>query len=157
MERAELLPIIEAALQRLVDDDRHLFLQDASERCLAARLACYLQQQLPAWSVDVEYNRDGHMRTPKQLELEEICANRRDRYGRAYVLPDLIVHQRGDAGPNLVAMELKKTTNPTSRDCDIARVRAYRAQYHYQHGVIVELETRQGQPPDARIQEWFGP
>lgn len=51
--------------------------------------------------MDVEYNREGEAREPKQLGLDAACANRLDLQGRAYVVPDLIVHQRGPAGPNL--------------------------------------------------------
>ena len=41
-----------------------------------------------------------------------------------HLLPDLIIHQRGPRGPNLLAMELKKTTNQTSRACDVPAQKA---------------------------------
>lgn len=156
MNRAELSAIIDEGLGRLVINDRHLFLQDLSERCLASRLAHYVQQQLETWSVDVEYNRHDLERNPKRLGLHPDCANRRTMRGEAYVLPDLIIHQRGPRGPNLLAMELKKTTNQTSRACDVARIHAYRSQYGYQHGVLVELETRAARDPSANVTRWIG-
>ncbi len=155
MNRAALQPLVEHALDLLRRHDAHLFEQNVSERCLAARLAHHLQLVLPEWSVDVEYNRDGAERAPKQLGLDEICANRRSLDGRAYVTPDLIVHRRGAAGPNLLVAELKKSSNPIDRGCDRARVSAFREQYGYRHGAIVELETREGRPPTVNM-TWLG-
>ena len=99
----EIRSIVDVALRRLVEIDAYLFLTNNSERCLSARLAHHLQLELPHWAVDVEYSRAGTRLHPKQLQLEENCGNRRDLNGRVYVVPDLIIHQRGTDGPNLSA------------------------------------------------------
>jgi hypothetical protein len=89
---------------------------DLSERCIASRLAMYLQAEFLDYSVDVEYNRHGYI--PKKLGLPDECANYWDELGRAFVVPDIIVHRRGSDGPNILVFEVKKTTNRNSRACD---------------------------------------
>lgn len=154
MEEQELLERLNNALQQVAEHDRSLLELDLSERCIAARLAFYLQTEIAGYVVDVEYNRDGA--TPKRLHLPEECANFRNPDGEALVVPDVIVHRRGNAGPNILVLELKKTTNPELRDCDRARVRALRAQLGYGFGALIECETRPDHEPSIRITEWFG-
>jgi hypothetical protein len=57
MEPEEVRKRVENALRRVVEDDQHLLENDLGERCIASRLAMYLQQEFPEHSVDVEYNR----------------------------------------------------------------------------------------------------
>src|SRR6266566_8315360 len=94
---------VTAALEGLVHNDPYLLEHDLSERCLAARLALYLQGVFPSHSVDVEFNRAGG--PPKRLHLPDECANHRDENGQALVIPDVIVHRRGAEGPNLLVIE----------------------------------------------------
>ncbi len=89
------------------------------------------------------------------MNLPELCANYRDENGNALVVPDIIVHRRGPDGPNVVVLELKKTTNPEPRECDIHRLHAFRQQLHYSVGTLIECETRSGREPDITISEWF--
>src|SRR5579883_346496 len=143
---------LEDALHRLADQDLYLLQNNLSERCIASRLAMYLQAAFPDHSVDVEYNRHGG--TPKILGLPEECANFWDAEGRAFVVPDIIVHHRGPDGPNLLVLEVKQPTNPRSRACDHERILAFRAQLGYSFGALIECETRNGRPPGALISEW---
>jgi hypothetical protein len=113
MEEEDVMARLTVALERVAEQDLHLLGVDVSERCIASRLAMYLQEQFPEHHVDVEYNRDAE--TPKRLGLPEECANIGDHNGRAFVVPDVIVHRRGAAGPNILILELKKTTNQTPR------------------------------------------
>ncbi|HQZ40607.1 MAG TPA: hypothetical protein PLH72_16375 [Vicinamibacterales bacterium] len=69
-------------------------------------------------------------------------------------MPDVIVHRRGGAGPNLLVIELKKTTNPAQLNCDRVRVAAFRTQLGYSFGALVECETRRGAQPGVRLAEW---
>jgi hypothetical protein len=157
MDEAEVLRILEEALRRLEANDRHLLENDLSERCIAARLAVYMQPAFDGWSVDVEYNRKGD--TPKRLGLPRECLKKKDledeeNNGDALVVPDVIVHRRGPEGPNLLVLELKKTTNRVARDCDRLRVDAFRAQLGYTFGATIECETRTGRRPTAQITAW---
>jgi hypothetical protein len=138
----------------VVENDHALLGWDLSERCIAARLAMYLQNLFPEYSVDVEYNRVGY--APKTLDLPEECANRKSRNGEPLVLPDIIVHKRGPEGPNLLVLELKKTTNPTPRDCDQLRLRAFRERLKYSFGALIECETRRHHVPTMTMVEWLG-
>ena len=114
---------------------------------------CYnLQPALNGWSVDVEYNRHGD--TPKRLGVPEECANAVNENGEALVVPDLIVHERGPHGRNLLIVELKKTTNPVPRACDRHRVDAFRAQLRYTYGALIECETRRGRQTAAQLTAW---
>jgi hypothetical protein len=144
---------LERALRRLRDADLYLLENDLSERCIAARLAMYLQPEFGDYAVDVEYNRAGD--TPKRLNLPDECANYRDRNGDALAVPDVIVHRRGPAGPNLLVLEMKKTTNPAQFGCDRARVLAFRARLGYQFGALIACETRQRHGYGVAIEEWI--
>lgn len=152
MEEQEVTTRLNNALQKVAENDRYLLEFDLSERCIASRLALYLQNEFPDFNVDVEYNRDGA--TPKRLGLPEGYANF-DENGQALVVPDVIVHRRGHDGPNLLVLELKKTTNPEPRDCDRERVRALREQLGYEFGALIECETRRGHQPGIATLEWL--
>jgi hypothetical protein len=154
MERNDARRRLDAAVARLVHNDMYLLANNLGERCIAAQLAMYLQQEFPDHNVDAEYNRDAGI--PKRLDLPEDCANYRDEHGESLVVPDVIVHRRGPEGPNILALEVKKTTNPAPRGCDRARIHAFRAQYGYEFAALIECETRAGREAPARITEWLG-
>lgn len=144
---------VKMALAALEKDDWYLLRYDLSERCIAARLALHLQSLFPDHSVDVEYNRVG--RPPKRLHIPEQCANYRGKNGEALAVPDVIIHRRGPEGPNLLVLELKKTSNLEGSDCDRERVRAFRAELGYLYGALIECETREGHDPRIRVSEWL--
>lgn len=70
--------------------------------------------------------------------------------------PDVIIHRRGADGPNLLVIEIKKTSNPAGLDCDRLRIAAFREQLHYSFGALVECETDFPNEPAIRITEWIG-
>ncbi len=153
MEPEEVRKHVEKALRTLAENDKYLLKNDLSERCIASRLAMYLQQEFPEHSVDVEYNRDGF--EPKRLELPEECANYRNKDGQALVVPDVIVHQRGPDGPNILVLELKKTSNRDRSGCARKRVRAFHAKLQYSFGALIQCETRRCHNPEIRLSEWI--
>jgi hypothetical protein len=154
MEREIVRRGLEAALRRLVASDAYLFTHNLGERCISARLAMYLQQEFPEHAADAEYNRAGDI--PKRLGLGEECANYRNERGESLVVPDVIVHRRGREGPNILVLEVKKTSNPVPRGCDRARIHAFRAVYGYEFAALIECETRDGRDPAVDIVEWLG-
>ena len=153
MEEHEVRERLEAALVRLAETDLYLLEYDLSERCIAGRLAMYLQDVFPDHTVDIEYNRAGNI--PKRLNLPDDCANYRDEHGEALVVPDVIVHQRGADGPNLLVLELKKTSNPARFHCDRRRVVAFREQLGYEYGALIACETRPHHTHGARVEAWI--
>jgi hypothetical protein len=152
MTPSELQRALFDALEELVEKDRYLLEHDLSERCIAARLAIYLQPRCEPYTVDVEYNRKGE--SPKRLGLPADCSNFRDAHGESLVVPDLIVHTRGEAGPNLLVVEVKKTTNAEGPNCDRERVQAFLHDLRYRCAALVECETRAGRAPSTRV-EWY--
>jgi hypothetical protein len=145
---------LEAALEKLVREDEYLLVNDLSERCIASRLAMYLQAEFNEYSVDAEYNRAGDI--PKRLGLPEECDGYRNERTDRLVVPDVVVHQRGPEGPNILVLEVKKTTNTSARRCDLARIHAFRASYGYECAALIEFETRARHTPLASIEEWLG-
>ena len=134
--------------------DRYLFETDAAERSIAAGLVVSLFPRFPDWSVDADYNRMNG-RFPKRIEIPAECSKGRNENGEARVLPDVIVHGRGPAGPNLLVIELKKTTNPDNGDCDRLRLHAFREQLRYDYGAFILCETRDRREPAMTIVEWL--
>jgi hypothetical protein len=153
MEAHEVKAALKKAVAELQENDGYLLENNLSERCIAARLAMYLQPRFPDFMVDIEYNRDGT--DAKMLGLSSQCANFLDEDDRAYVVPDVVVHRRGPDGPNLLVIELKKTTNRKGTVCDGLRVRAFREQFYYSYGALVLCETRRGRRPAAALLEWL--
>jgi hypothetical protein len=144
MEEQEVTTRLNRALREVEENDRYLLEFDLSERSIVSRVALYLQNEFPDFNVDVEYNRDGA--TPKRLGLPQGYANFNEN-GQVLVVPDVIVHRRGHDGPNILVLEVKKTTNAEPRDYDRERVRALRTQLRYEFGAQIECETRRGHQP----------
>ncbi len=157
MKEDDLKARLNHAISEVVRLDSLLLEYNLSERCIAARLAIYLQAAIPEYSVDVEYNRHG--RSPKALALPEECANYRTRNGEPLVIPDVIVHERGSDDANILVLELKKTTNTNTiaRGCDHRRIHAFQSQLHYRFAALIECETRLKQKPAMWISEWLPP
>jgi hypothetical protein len=123
------------------------------ERTVAHRLAFYLELELRAdkvpgsVSVDCEYNRFGQ--DPKILsEMEsfrkiiEAADRNLTSRGELSILPDIIVHERGEKGTNYLVVELKKksNSNPDSLRLDqlkLSRLTADDCEYHYILGAEV--------------------
>jgi hypothetical protein len=71
-------------------------------------------------------------------------------------VPDVIVHRRGPAGPNVLVIEMKKTSNPAGMDCARLRIAAFREQLGYNFRALVECEMEFPNDPAVRIAEWIG-
>jgi hypothetical protein len=115
----------------------------------------YLRENFPDHDVDVEYNRAGEI--AKRLKgIPNECYRRHNRQIEAPVaVPDVVAHKRGPEGPNLLVIEMKKTSNPAGMSCDLLRLRAFRAQLGYSFGALVECETEFPNEPGIRIAEWI--
>lgn len=120
------------ALTTLFKKDIQLLGVNASEESAAAKIAQYLQPHFPDMHIDVEYNRMGE--APKKVawrgKLEE-------------VYPDIIVHLR-ETETNMLAIELKKDSNPEPKAKDILKLRAYLTELGYQHALFLRLGVKAG-------------
>jgi hypothetical protein len=97
--------------------------------------------------VDCEYNRDGH--EPKRVR--GLAKRVRDAAGASddwptddraqTVYPDIVVHRRGAAGPNLIVLEVKRRGAPQDAiERDEEKLALYQEQLHYQHAFLVLFE-----------------
>ena len=126
---------------------------DVSERCIAAKLASYLQHFIPEYFVDVEFNRDGSI--PKRLNLPEECVDSVNRDGDAIVIPDIIVHRRGPDGLNVLCVEIKKKNDSRGLDCDRKRLKALISTLGYQYGALIECQTGASEDNYCSVVEWI--
>ncbi len=144
-EHGSVKKAVEEALQLLFKNDSFLLEADAHERTIAAKLACYLalSAHFTKHQVDVEYNRHGL--EPKAVDLSKYY-----RGGvKQRIFPDVIVHQRGHDDENLLVIQIKKETNPEPRDHDGAVIDAMKREFHYLHGLVLDLPAG----PDAKNRE----
>ena len=86
-----------SALEKFKARDWHLVANKANERAMTSKISHYLQEVLPSWDVDHEYNREGD--NPKQRDTGK------------HLIPDIIVHRRGTRA-NFIIIEAKKKTFP---------------------------------------------
>jgi hypothetical protein len=142
----------EKAIRDFLKKKMQLLGLDINERELGGVLAhLYVRLLFPDHNVDAEYNRVGFDGDPKRLKLPPECHGGHVRR----VLPDLVVHRRGDNDENLLVAELKMETSTQPRRCDLTRLKAFRQQLHYHVGVFVELPAGKG-ARDRELQiQWF--
>lgn len=139
------------AIRLFLDSEGGLLRDDVSELTIVHKFATILGREFPSRNVDVNYNRHGQ--DIKFVRLPPPCRNWQNP--RRRVLPDVVVHQRGNDSRNLLVIEIKKSTNSEPRECDIAKLRCFREQLHYRFGLFLEFQTRVQMPAVSRA-EWQG-
>jgi len=139
------------ALRKLFANDVYLLIVDANERSICYRFAMYLQEELPTFDVDCEYNRDGI--EPKRLAHLDLHPDSHDTDAKT-VFPDVIAHIRGKK-ENYLVMEFKKSSSTVSHDVDFLKLSGYKRNNNlgYQYALFVELTVGE-QPGIARV-EWI--
>ncbi|MCD6437284.1 MAG: hypothetical protein J7L56_03335 [Halomonas sp.] len=126
---------IQTLLDEFVDEQAQLLENDASEQAISHQLAMKLCPHFPDWDVDCEYNRK--MEVVKKLIYavsptgESIERN---------VVPDIIIHRRMTT-ENLLAVEIKKSTNQEQSFKDLAKLSAFRGQLGYQNSLFIRFLT----------------
>jgi hypothetical protein len=145
--------------------EQQLFKERAHERSIvfhiARHLAAYVNERLPGWSVDVEYDRrhrcdlEGVKKRMLAATLESAVAvtgsqpnqeGAADSYNDVY--PDIIVHNRSglSADHDLLVVEVKKEETP-GHERDRAKLHGFRGgPFHYQHAAFVVLPTNGARP-----------
>lgn len=109
-----------------------------TERGVAFHLGWHLRPMIErSWDIDCEYNRSA-------MDLEAVVALE-DVEGRG--IPDLIVHHRGNLGPehNLLLLEL--ATDRADLDGatgDFGRARALQQRFGYQFAAVLDLRLGSG-------------
>ncbi|WP_329552224.1 hypothetical protein [Streptomyces sp. NBC_00696] len=147
---------LRAALRTVWSERPDLIGHGVCERTVVGALAMALASVVAGWDqgwrVDVEYNRwhpDG-LDEVRQKFLPDFQTSERERL----VLPDLIVHHPGHAGPehNLLVLEAKKgDISPRARELDYLKLTGFLSVFQYRQAVFLEFDGRGGNP---RLQ-WF--
>jgi len=135
MPNDEIQTKIDEAINKLLTKDKILLQNDSSERAITHKLACYLEEHFPEWDIDCEYNRN--MLNVKMLK--DTCRSSDNNNGSP-VLPDIIIHKRM-TNENYIVIEVKKTTNPETDDCDKQKLLAFRNELGYTHGLFIRFKT----------------
>jgi hypothetical protein len=131
----EIKTVLSDAIFDFHKTDQYLLELDLNERTISNRFALHLQQRLPKWNVDCEYNRN--LKEVKALELPKDGISWDDTQGKT-VFPDIIVHQRGP-GPNLLVIEMKKVG--LSAKFDYQKLQAYKTDLQYEYACFIRIST----------------
>jgi hypothetical protein len=129
---------LETLLHEFVAEQNQLLANNASEPAISHQLAIKLGATFPAWHVDCEYDRD--------LEKVKRLIYAISPSGSAVkrkVVPDIIIHRRMTSD-NLLAVEVKKSTNNEQSFKDLSKLRAFREQLGYQHTLFVRFLAGSG-------------
>ena len=98
-----------------------------------------MERLFPEWNVDCEYDRDGQKR--KAIEGIADCAQQKKSNN---ILPDIIVHHRGQEGRehNLLVIELKKDCQ--ADPCDRMKLELLTSlsrPFRYQFGLYINANA----------------
>jgi hypothetical protein len=147
MDASTIMERFRVATEALQLNDALLLEYDVGERTIAAKLQQYLVGVFPSHDVDFEYNRRGL--DPKRVTWTGVCSESDE----ALVLPDLVVHRRGDDQANLVVCEIKKRSATTALlECDRQKLRAMKSAFHYDYALLVLVPTGKDAGKDIAIE-----
>ncbi len=152
MNREDVRKRLETALEALVQNDGYMLEIAVAERALVARLSQYLMPLFPDYAIDTDYDRHG-MET-KRAEIPSECATKIDEAGKAIIIPDLIVHRRGNDNYNLLVVEAKKSSDRRGSNCDRLRVNALKRELGYQFAALITFPVRRV-PLEPPVVEWL--
>ena len=122
------------AINTLYARDSKLFEIRVAEWAIAHRLAVYLEQEIPGWNVDCEYNKQG--------EHSDAKTNAKTGRVTEKTRPDIILHHRGQTLPkhNLLLVELKfDTVADDQKVMESTRPPTGKRKYQYQYGLALSF------------------
>jgi len=119
---------IDRAVRKLLDRDKYLLVNNATERSITHKLALYLQEEYQDNDVDCEYNlnvtNESHRKVVYFIEEEYKRVKKKLKKKRkktkniegvehleVSVFPDIIIHHRGKNQGNRIIFEVKKSNN----------------------------------------------
>jgi hypothetical protein len=125
----DIIKKIKNCVNKLYENDSELLLRDVHELAISCKLAEYLHDEFPDFSVDCEYNR----------HIDEIKKLKGDKFR-----PDIVIHKRGTDKKNLVYIEIKieHNTDKTKRNKNISKIKSMTRQdgeYKYELGVFIDF------------------
>lgn len=135
----ELVPVVLRCVERLLHADAELLILGVHEQAMSGRLASYLQHECQDSCVDTEYNR--HALLVKTAQLPS---------GRKRVVPDIVVHSRGNDERNRLVIELKIDGRGDGDDRRHAHEKLDTLvrgdEFRYELGLYLELGVVNGEP-----------
>jgi len=130
------------AVSEFLLKEKFLLNEDLNERTMTHKLAEYLQKYFQDYNVDCEYNRmmkDKDYTTKTLLLSIDIITS--DDSKQTTVMPDIIIHRRGNDRSNLLVIEVKKKINSANKQFDFEKLRAFTSELKYEYGVYLEFDT----------------
>lgn len=137
----EVVSALTDAIESVFRDDDYLFRFAVHERTIAAALAFHMRPHFANWNIDAEYNKLG-----EDTKSVTLLGSLRK------ILPDIIVHRRGNRfGANRLAVEIKRG-NTAGTDRDITKLRQMRRELRYEHALFIRFgdKHRAGTITDIR-------
>ena len=128
------------ALELLSKADFYLLEKGLNECSINHMLAYHLQSQFQEWHVDCEYNKNWDK--IKKVDLPKDKVDWTDTEAKS-VFPDIIVHRRGGNGPNLLVIEVKKSSNKSDRRHDYNKLKEYAKTLSYSCALFLEIGTKE--------------
>lgn len=129
MNKETVEKIMNDACETFYRNSKNLIDEKAHERTIVAEMLPYLREHFPHYTVLSEYNREG--------AIDE-RQSKRDLDGNL-LIPDIIVHEFGPNGRNLVAIEVKGHWNDEPREIDDAKLRSIQLKHGYEFLYRIEL------------------
>ena len=147
MEDVEIKKIVHDAIKKLLEEDRYLFQYDLNERTISHRLGVHIERNLQAseyeYDVDCEYNKA--LDNPKMISVGKI-------------LPDVIVHRRGEMHSNALVIDVKKTKASNSDKKDRLKLEELtnpQGGMHYNLGLRLVFPTGDDMEDGKILLEWY--
>ncbi len=126
---------LQQVLDEFIEEQQELLTNDVSEQAISHQLAMKLAPLFDSWHIDCEYNRNGtDIKKLKYAVAPDGSASERN------VTPDVIIHHR-NTNENLLAIEIKKSTNQEQSFKDLAKLEAFKKQLGYQFTLFVRFQT----------------
>lgn len=122
-----------SSIHKVFLDQPELWNWKLGERARVVEICFDLRGRVPEpWNVDAEWNREGQEGSPKKLPNVP---------GQDFGTPDLIIHRRGELGPqnNLLVAEFKNEYNARDEEKDLAKIVDWMDRYDYRFGAVVAL------------------
>lgn len=166
MMQNQLEAILQQSLNDFEGEDGYLLEARVQEQCVAHKFAEHIGKNLrncsdavaSKLSVDCEYNRIGLDKkkvVPEQFQSEA----KKEKTVR----PDVVVHERGSQRKNLLAIEIKLTSNasPTSVKYAKWKLRTYKRHLSYEYALYIcflngnAFTSRSSTSPCYSQMEWL--
>ncbi|WP_444956935.1 hypothetical protein [Microbulbifer sp. ZKSA002] len=128
---------IKDLIDQFIQEQHDALQNNISEQSLSHQLAVKLGPHFPGWDVDCEYDREGDKIKKLMYAISP------GKPVKPYkVVPDIIIHRRMTTD-NLLAIEVKKSTNKETSFKDKSKLEAFRDQLGYRHTLFVRFATGQ--------------